>query len=42
MVEKGFPTPLITTVQSMYQNTTIIIRKNKINDKTPTEINKGI
>jgi hypothetical protein len=38
---KGFPTPLIT-VQSMYQNTTIIIRKDKVNDNTPMEINKGI
>jgi hypothetical protein len=42
MDEKGFPTPVITTVQNMYQNRTTIIRKDKLNDNTPTEINKGI
>jgi hypothetical protein len=38
MAEKGFPTHLIKTVQSMYQNSTLIIRKNRVNDHTPTEI----
>jgi hypothetical protein len=40
MTEKGFPIHLIRTVQSMYQNTTIIIRKVRVNANTPTEINK--
>jgi hypothetical protein len=39
MAEKGF---LIRTAQSMYQNTTIIIRKDRLNNNTPIEINKGV
>jgi hypothetical protein len=26
----------------MYQNSTIIIKKEKVNDNTPTRINKGV
>jgi hypothetical protein len=26
----------------MYQNTTIIIRKERVNDNSPVEINKGV
>jgi hypothetical protein len=41
MAEKGLPTHLIRTVRSMYQNTSIIIRKSRINGNTPIQINKG-
>jgi hypothetical protein len=34
MTEKGFPTYLIRTVRSMYQNTTIITRKARVNNVT--------
>lgn len=36
MVENGFPTHLTKTIQSTYQNTTIIIRKYKVNDNIST------
>jgi hypothetical protein len=44
MAEKGFPIHLIITAQSMsmYQNTTIIIRKGRINDNNSIEINKEV
>jgi hypothetical protein len=42
MAEKGFPIHLIRTAQSMYQNTAIIIRKDRINGNTSIEINKGV
>jgi hypothetical protein len=42
MYEKGCATQLIRTVQSMHQNATIIIRKDKVNDNTPIGINKGV
>jgi hypothetical protein len=42
MAEKGSPIHLIRTAKSMYQNTAIIIRKDKINDNTLIEINKGV
>jgi hypothetical protein len=34
MTEKGLPTHLIRTVKSIYQNTTIIQRKDRMNDNT--------
>jgi hypothetical protein len=40
MNEKGFPTHLIRIVQSMYQNTAVIIRKNRVNNNTPIELKK--
>jgi hypothetical protein len=42
MADKGFPTHLLRKVQSMYRNTTIIIRKDRVNDNTPIQINKGV
>jgi hypothetical protein len=43
MAEKGFPTHLIRTVQStrIYQNITIIMRKDGVSVNIPTEINNG-
>jgi hypothetical protein len=42
MAEKGFPIHLIRMVQRMYQNTTIIVRKDRVNGNTPIEINKEV
>jgi vacuolar-type H+-ATPase catalytic subunit A/Vma1 len=41
MAEKGFPTHLIKTIQSMYQNANLIIRKNRVNINTSIEIITG-
>jgi hypothetical protein len=42
MAEKGFPTNLMRLAQSMHHNTAIIIRKDRANGNTPTEINRGV
>jgi hypothetical protein len=42
MNEKGIPAHLIRIVQSTYQNTAIVIRKDRTNDNNFTEINKGV
>jgi hypothetical protein len=42
MNEKGIPAHLIRIVQSMYQNTATVIRKDRINDNNFREINKGV
>jgi hypothetical protein len=42
MNEIGFLTHLIRTVQSIYQSTTIIIRKAGVTNNIPIEINKGV
>jgi hypothetical protein len=41
MAEKGLPTHLIRTVQSIYQNTTTIMRKDRANGKAHIEIKEG-
>jgi hypothetical protein len=41
-MRKDFQDFLIRTVQIIYQNTTIIIKKESINDNAPIDINKGV
>jgi hypothetical protein len=40
--EKEYLTHLIRMVRSMYKNTATVIRKDRVNDNTTTEVNKGV